>query len=49
MDVRRTISWTTVALGLALVCGGPSPAGAQNPNPGAPVAEPYTPAKDAKT
>jgi hypothetical protein len=48
MDVRRRISWTRVALGVVLALGGPLSAGAQNPNPGAPVTEPYTPAKDAK-
>jgi hypothetical protein len=47
MDVRRKMSWTGVALGVALAIGGPLTAGAQTP-PGAATTEPYTPAKDAK-
>src|SRR5438552_14407845 len=39
---------TGIALGLVLVIGAALTAEAQNPNPGGPVAEPYTPAKDAK-
>jgi len=42
------MSWRTVALGVVLAIGGPMTAGAQNPNPQAGTAEPYTPAKDAK-
>ena len=51
MDFRRKISWIRVALGAALLVGAPlaaTTARAQNPNPGAGTAEPYTPAKDAK-
>jgi hypothetical protein len=48
MDFRRRISWIRVALGVVLAIGGPLTAGAQNPNPGGSVVEPYTPAKDAK-
>ena len=49
MNFRRRISWTRVALGLVLAIGGPplmSTAGAQPPR--GPVAEPYTPAPDAR-
>src|SRR5882724_2731578 len=46
MDFRRRISWTRVALVVVLAIGGPLTAGAQSP-PGA-VAEPYTPAPNAK-
>ena len=48
MDFRRRISWIRVALGVVLAIGVPLTAGAQNPNPGGPVIEPYTPAKEAK-
>src|SRR3954469_3134038 len=48
MYFRRRICWTGVALGVVLAIGGPMTAGAQNPNPQAGTAEPYTPAKDAK-
>ena len=48
MDFRRRINWIGVALGVVLAIGAPLTAGAQNPNPGAGVAEPYTPARDAK-
>jgi hypothetical protein len=44
MDFRQKVSWTSVALAVVLVIGGPSMAGAQ----GGRVPEPYTPAKDAK-
>lgn len=46
MDLRRRINWTTVALGIVLAIGGPLTARAQPPR--GPVAEPYTPAPDAK-
>jgi hypothetical protein len=46
MDFRRRMSWTTVALGVVLVVGGALTAGAQGGRGG--VAEPYTPARDAK-
>jgi hypothetical protein len=48
MQFCRRIDWISVALGAVLVIGGPVTAGAQNPNPNASTAEPYTPAKDAK-
>src|SRR3954469_11871096 len=48
MYFRRRICWTGVALALVLAIGGALTAGAQNPNPNAGTAEPYTPAKDAK-
>src|SRR4051812_23028957 len=51
MDCRRKTSWIRLALGAALVIGGPlaaTTARAQNPNPAAGTAEPYTPAKDAR-
>ena len=48
MDFRRRMSRIGVALGIVLAIGAPLTAGAQNPNPGAGVAEPYTPARDAK-
>src|SRR3954462_15247871 len=48
MNFCRRMSWRTVALGVVLAMGGPMTAGAQNPNPAAGTAEPYTPAKDAK-
>src|SRR5436190_6743362 len=48
MDFLRRISWTHVAFGIVLAIGAPLTAAAQNPNPGAGVAEPYTPAPDAK-
>jgi hypothetical protein len=52
MDVRRKSGWIRVAaFGIVLALGGPlaaSTARAQNPNPAAGTAEPYTPAKDAK-
>src|SRR2546426_9979919 len=48
MDSRRRMSWIRVALGVVLAIGGPLTAGAQNPNPGGPVVEPYTPTKEAK-
>jgi hypothetical protein len=47
MDLRGRMSWTGVALGVALAIGAPLTAGAQTP-PGAATTEPYTPAKDAK-
>jgi hypothetical protein len=47
MDFRGSMSWTRVALGVALAIGVPLAAGAQTP-PGAATTEPYTPAKDAK-
>ncbi len=50
MDLRGRMSWTGVALGVALAIGAPlavTTAGAQTP-PGAATTEPYTPAKDAK-
>src|SRR3989441_1163932 len=46
MDFRRRISWTRVALVVVLAIGGPLTAGAQGQR-GA-VAEPYTPAANAK-
>jgi hypothetical protein len=46
MDFRRQINWIKFALGTALVIGVPMAAGAQPPR--GPVAEPYTPAKDAQ-
>jgi hypothetical protein len=49
MDFRRRISWIRVALGVVLAIGGPlaaTTAHAQGPRGG--VAEPYTPARDAK-
>src|SRR3977135_4111930 len=45
MDVRRRINWTAVALGIVFAIGVPLTAAAQG---GQRVAEPYTPAKDAK-
>src|SRR2546423_13553681 len=45
MDVRRKINWTAVALVSVLAIGAPLTAAAQG---GQRVAEPYTPAKDAK-
>ena len=48
MDFRRRVNWIGVAIGVVLAIGGPLTARAQNPNPGAGVAEPYTPARDAK-
>jgi len=48
MDFRRRMSWITFALGAVLAIGAPLTAGAQNPNPGAGTAEPYTPAANAK-
>ena len=48
MSFRQHINWTTVALGAALVIAAPLAAIAQNPNPLAGTAEPYTPAPDAK-
>jgi hypothetical protein len=51
MEVRRRTRWIRLALGVALLIGAPlaaTPARAQNPNPAAGTAEPYTPAKDAK-
>src|SRR5215471_15295109 len=47
MDFRRGIAWISVALGVVLVAGSLT-VRAQNPNPNASTAEPYTPAKDAK-
>jgi len=47
MEFRKT-SWISAALVTAAAIAGPALATAQNPNPGANVAEPYTPAKDAK-
>jgi hypothetical protein len=47
MHFGRRIRWTGGALAIVLALGGPSPAAAQTP-PGAAIAEPYTPAKDAK-
>ena len=47
MDVGRSNSWVSVALGVVLAIGVPLTAGAQTP-PGASTTEPYTPAKDAK-
>jgi hypothetical protein len=53
MDVRRR-NWIRIALVSALAIGVPQltqetlSAGAQNPNPGGRVTEPYTPAPDAK-
>src|SRR5882672_7293259 len=41
-------SASRIALGVVLVIGAALTAGAQNPNPGGRVVEPYTPAKDAK-
>ena len=46
MDFSKNI-WIAVSLGVVLAIGAPSTAGAQTP-PGASIAEPYTPAKDAK-
>ena len=46
MDFRRRLSWTRVALVVVLAIGGPLTAGAQGQR-GA-VAEPYTPAANAK-
>src|SRR5882762_10336659 len=49
MDFRRRISWIGVALGIVLAIGGPlaaTTAGAQGP--GGAVADPYTPAPNAK-
>src|SRR5436190_2001990 len=45
MDVRRKINWTAVALVGVIAIGAPLTAAAQG---GQRVAEPYTPAKDAK-
>src|SRR5258708_3315558 len=46
MDFRRKVSSIGVAIGVVLAIGGPSTVGAQGGRGG--VAEPYTPAKDAK-
>ena len=46
MDFRRRIGWRSVALGVVLAIGGSLTAGAQGPRGG--VAEPYTPAPNAK-
>ena len=46
MSLRRRMISTRVALALVFTIGGAFTAGAQGP--GGPVAEPYTPAKDAK-
>src|SRR5437773_11378593 len=48
MDVHRNTNWLKVALVVVLAIAAPLTAGAQNPNPGGRVTEPYTPAKDAK-
>src|SRR6478672_4695968 len=48
MNVCRRMSWIRAALGVVLAVGAPLTARAQNPNPAAGVAEPYTPQKDAK-
>ncbi len=48
MKFRRRMSWTRGALGFVLALGMPLAAGAQNPNPNASTAEPYTPAANAK-
>src|SRR5499427_10497981 len=48
MDFRRRTGSIRAALGVALAISLPVSAGAQNPNPAASTAEPYTPAKDAK-
>src|SRR5436190_24208503 len=48
MDFRRRNGWIRLPLGLAFAIGLSLTAGAQNPNPAAGTAEPYTPAKDAK-
>src|SRR6266496_3046475 len=48
MDFHRKTNWLKVALLVILTIAAPLTAGAQNPNPGGRVAEPYTPAKDAK-
>src|SRR5262252_7444025 len=48
MDFRRRTGSIRAALGVALAISLPVSAGAQNPNPNASTAEPYTPAKDAK-
>jgi hypothetical protein len=46
MDFRRRMSWISVALGVVLAIGAPLTAGAQGRGG---VAEPYTPAPNAKT
>src|SRR6476620_9228712 len=46
MSFRQGMSWARVALAIAFTIGGPFRAGAQGPRGG--VAEPYTPAADAK-
>src|SRR5262245_53668792 len=48
MDFRRKTHLMRLVLGAVLAIGTPLTAGAQNPNPGGRVTEPYTPAKDAK-
>jgi len=48
MEFCRKIGWEKVALGIVLALGVPLAATAQNPNPRAGTAEPYTPAADAK-
>jgi hypothetical protein len=48
MDFRRRTRLIRVVFGVVLAVGAPLTAAAQNPNPGGPVAEPYTPAKDAR-
>ena len=48
MDFHRNTNWLKVALVVVLAIAAPLTAGAQNPNPGGRVTEPYTPAKDAK-
>src|SRR5689334_24075039 len=46
MGFRRRIIWTRIAMGVVLTIGGALTADAQGPRGG--VAEPYTPAADAK-
>src|SRR5262245_21895637 len=48
MVFRRRMSWTRGLLLVVLAITGPLAVGAQNPNPSASTAEPYTPARDAK-
>ena len=46
MSLQRRMIWTRIALAIVFTIGGLLTAGAQGP--GGPVAEPYTPAADAK-